>query len=165
MKLSKAAREGGCDKFAFFVTDGSAANDFKSVYDLQMQVDALITSLTLYNMLDVFQVLEVTTVEQLEVCTEALIGATDALANADEDDNSEVMRATTDVLLAEDNLAALVVIPKNLLKDFKDVSMDDIRATNRYYTKFGADYVFKNLQRSEDIILATCEPTLRGEVR
>ena len=59
LKLSKAAREGGSEKFAFFVPDGTAANDFKSVYDLHMQVDVLITSLTLYEIMDVFQVLSV----------------------------------------------------------------------------------------------------------
>lgn len=91
---------------------------------------------------------------------EALIVAADTLANADENDNSEVMRATTAVMLAEDNLAAIVVIPKNLLKDFKDVNMDDIKATNRYYAKFGTDYAVKNLQWSEDRILATYKATL-----
>ena len=34
LKLSESAREGGGDKFTFFVTDGTASNDFKSVYDL-----------------------------------------------------------------------------------------------------------------------------------
>ena len=35
LKLSKSAREGGNDKFTFFVTDGTAAHGFKSVYILQ----------------------------------------------------------------------------------------------------------------------------------
>ena len=31
LKLSKSAREGGDDKFTFFVTDGTASNDFESI--------------------------------------------------------------------------------------------------------------------------------------
>ena len=33
LKLSKSAREGGSENFTFFVTDGTASNDLKSVYD------------------------------------------------------------------------------------------------------------------------------------
>ena len=36
LKLSKVAREGGSEKFSFFVTDGTATNNFKPVYAFQM---------------------------------------------------------------------------------------------------------------------------------
>ena len=90
------------------------------MYDLQMQVDALITSLILYDMRGFFQVLQASTVEQLEIFTEESILCTDMLANVDEDNDSEVMRAATDVVNSEDNLAGIIVTPKNLLKDFKE---------------------------------------------
>ena len=107
LKLSKSAREGGGDKFTFFVTDGTASNDFKSVYDLQMQVDALITSLTLYDMVDVFQVLTVDKVQELELCTVALNTANTNLAEVDADDPTEVSAATRLVMDAEDKLARI----------------------------------------------------------
>ena len=165
LKLSKSAREEGGDKFTFFVTDGTASNDFKSVYDLQMQVDALITSLTLYDMVDVFQVLTVDKVQELEVCTVALNTANTSLAEADEDDATVVSTATRLVLEAEDNLARIQLHPKNLLTDYKDVSVEDVRASNSYYSRWGADYVVENLQWSEDRILGTCEVALKGKLR
>ena len=165
LKLSKAAREGGGDKFSFFVTDGTASNDFKSIYDLQMQVDALITSLTLYDMVDVFQVLTVDKVHELELCTVALNTANANLAEADIDDATEVSAATSLVLEAEDKLAKIQLNPKNLLTDYKDVSVEDVRATNSYYSRWGADYVVENLQWSEDRCLGTCEVALKSKVR
>ena len=57
-----------------------------------------------------------------------------------------------------------MVKQRNLLTDFKDVDMDDIKASSRYYSKFGADYVVENLQWSKDRILATCDATLRGKM-
>jgi len=165
IKLSKAARERESEKFAFFVTDGTAANDFKSVYDLQIQVDALITILTLYDMMDMFQVLSVATLDRLELCTETLIVATVNLSEADKDDNSKVMLATTELMHVEDDLVAVMVKSRNLSTDFRDVDVDDIKASNRYYSNFGADYVVENFQWSEDRILATCDATLRGKMR
>ena len=100
------------------------------------------------------------TVDRLELCTEALIEATVNLSEADEDDNSKVMLATTKLMHAEDDLAAVMVKPRNLLTDFKDVDVDDIKTSNRYYSKFGADYIVENLQWAEDRILATCDMLL-----
>ena len=36
LKLSKAAREGGSDKFSFFETDGKIGSEFKAVYNMHM---------------------------------------------------------------------------------------------------------------------------------
>ena len=57
LKLSKSAREGGSDKFAFFETSGSLGSDFKVVYDLHMRIKALSKSLMLFDMTDASQIL------------------------------------------------------------------------------------------------------------
>ena len=67
LKLSKSAREGGCDKFAFFEANGKMVNEFQTVYDLHMQIEALDQALTFYDMRDVFEVIPQNTVELLEV--------------------------------------------------------------------------------------------------
>ena len=72
--------------------------------------------------------------------------------------------ATRLVLEAEDNLARIQLHPKNLLTDYKDVSVEDVRASNSYYLRWGADYVVENLQWSEDRILGTCEVTLQEKL-
>ena len=66
LKLSKSAREGGSDVFSFFETTRSLGNDFKAVYDLHTSIEALSKSLVLYNMIDVFQVLPISTLQDLE---------------------------------------------------------------------------------------------------
>ena len=57
LKLAKATKEGGTDKFIFFASDGKLVNDFQTVYDLHMRIEALSKALTSYDMLDVFQVI------------------------------------------------------------------------------------------------------------
>jgi len=123
MKPSKSAREGGSEKITFFVIDGTASNDFKSVYDLQMQVDVLITSLTLYVMMDIFQVLTVETMEKLEKCAVELNRVNTNLVDMDEENFAEIGLATNLVMEAEDGLANVESNPKNLLTEYKDVSV------------------------------------------
>ena len=70
-----------------------------------MQVDSLITSLTLYDMIDAFQVLTVEKVEELEKCTVELNQANTNLADVDEDSLADMSDAARLVLEAEDALA------------------------------------------------------------
>ena len=57
LKLAKAAREGGTNKFTFFESDGQTGGDFRAVYDLHMRLEALSKAITFYDMGDVFQIL------------------------------------------------------------------------------------------------------------
>ena len=66
LKLSRAAREGGTDKFCFFETDGRTAGDFQMVYDLNMRIEALSKTLAFFNMLDIFQMIPMATISLLE---------------------------------------------------------------------------------------------------
>ena len=54
LKLSKASREGGVDKFSFFEANGKVGSDFKVVYDLHMRIESLSKDLTFFDMKDVF---------------------------------------------------------------------------------------------------------------
>ena len=65
LKLSKAVREGGVGKFAFFASSGNLVSNFYPVYDLYIQIDALSKILTHFNMQDMFQVIPETTVRKL----------------------------------------------------------------------------------------------------
>ena len=66
LKFSKAAREGGDDKFTFFESDGKVGGDFRAVYDLHMRLEALSKAIMFYDMEDVFQILSKNTVKELE---------------------------------------------------------------------------------------------------
>ena len=85
LKLSKSAREGGSDKFAFFETTGSIRNNFKTVYDLHMRVEALSKALVFYDLVDVFQILDGPTVTQLSVHLEDLLACQSVLESCDLD--------------------------------------------------------------------------------
>ena len=66
LKLAKAAREGGPDKFTFFESDGKVGGDFRAVYDLHMRLEALSKAIMFYDMDDVFNILPSETVKLLE---------------------------------------------------------------------------------------------------
>ena len=63
LKLSKSARGGGSNKFAFLETTGLLGSDFKAVYDLHIQIKPLSKALVLYDMTDALQILPESTVE------------------------------------------------------------------------------------------------------
>ena len=72
LKLSKSAREGGSNKFSFFVTSGSIGNDLKAVYNLHMRIEALSKAIVFFGMVDAFQIMDVSTVASLELHLNAL---------------------------------------------------------------------------------------------
>ena len=57
IKLSRVVREAGSEKFAFLETDGKVGNTFKAVYELHMQIEALYTALTYFDIDNVFQII------------------------------------------------------------------------------------------------------------
>ena len=55
LKLAKATREGGTDKFTFFESDGQTGSDLRAVYDLHKCLEALSTAIKFYDMGDIFK--------------------------------------------------------------------------------------------------------------
>jgi len=66
LKLAKAAREGGSDKFIFFESDEQAGRDFHTAYNLHMRLDVLSKAIAYYDMDDVFKILPSKMVQLLE---------------------------------------------------------------------------------------------------
>ena len=50
LKLERASRSGGDNKFAFFQSTGLLVNSFETVYSLHVRLDALSKALDRYNM-------------------------------------------------------------------------------------------------------------------
>ena len=57
LKMSRAAREGGGDKFTSFESDGKLGGDFRVAYDLHMRLDALCKSIKSHDMHGMFNVI------------------------------------------------------------------------------------------------------------
>jgi len=57
LMLSKEVREGGSDNFSFFQSDGKIGSEFKAVYDIHMQIEALSKALDFFDLDDVFQII------------------------------------------------------------------------------------------------------------
>ena len=153
LKLSKAAREGGEDKFTFFESDGKVGGDFRAVYDLHMRLEALSKAILFYDMDDVFHILFSETVKRLEdkltvlFATQTSIGvATDLLAT---DPGNSVFKTDLDTTIADGasalaDLEAVSLSPTNLLKNYKGIGEEEVRVSNGY-AQYGADYSVENL--------------------
>ena len=136
LKLAKAAKEGGTDKFTFFASDGKLVNDFQTVYDLHMRIEALSKALTSYDMLDVFQVIPQATILKLSSALELLFScqageeqAASALA-LDPTDSVRVVTSTTRqqaTARAKASLAAIEINSINLITSFQDLDVSAIR--------------------------------------
>ena len=53
----------------------------------------------------------------------------------------------------------------NLVKSFKDIDELTIHHSNAYYAKYGATWSVENLAWSTDMVLNTCEDSLKDKVR
>ena len=174
LKLAKAAKEGGTDKFTFFASDGKLVNDFQTVYDLHMRIEALNKALTSYDMLDVFQVIPEDTILKLSSALDHLFEcqaeeeqAATALA-VDPTDATLALTSSTRqkaTARAETQLAAIKINSINLITSFQDVNESTIRQSNRYYAMYGSPSTVENLSWSGDRCLETCEDNLKDKVR
>ena len=174
LKLAKAAKEGGTDKFTFFASDGKLVNDFQTVYDLHMRIEALSKALTSYDMLDVFQVIPQETILRLSSALDLLFDcqsdeeqAATALALNPTDTvlvatNSTRIRATA---RAESQLSAIKINSVNLITSFQDLDETAIRQSNRYYAMYGSPATVENLSWSGERCLETCEDALKDKIR
>ena len=84
LKLAKAAREGGADKFTFFDLDGQTGGEFWAVYDLHMRLEALSKAITFYDMGDVFKILPSNTVALLESKLDVYFNTQTSVNNAND---------------------------------------------------------------------------------
>ena len=174
LKLSRAAREGGTDKFSFFASDGKMIGDFKTVYDLHMRIESASKAMIQFDMLDVFQVILPATlpllnsaIEELFVCQTAENQA--ALALRSDSTNSALASALKKgeqaTIEATTKLEGINISTSNLFTSFQDLTDDDVRQSNRYYAMYGSKETVENLTWSSDRMLATCEEDLRDKVR
>jgi hypothetical protein len=140
LKLSKAAREGGDDKFTFFESDGNDGGDFRAVYDLHMRLEALSKVIMFYDMEDVFQILSKDTVQELETklsilfASQAAIRITTDTLTADLSNQTlktDLASAVANGNTALDNLEAVSLTPVNILKNYKDLEEDEVRQSNK----------------------------------
>ena len=72
---------------------------------------------------------------------------------------------TLDLATSTLELEAIDIITIVLLTSFKAVATTKIRLSNRYYAQYGVEYTVENHAWSADKILATCEESLRDNIR
>jgi len=138
LKLSKAARDRGSVRLVFFETSGSIGSDFKAVYDLHIRIEALSKVLAFFDIADVFQIIDESTVVALELHLEDLLKFQRALDTY----NTELLGDSSNTTLTANIKAATSPI------SFKKLDEPKIYRSNAYYEKFGADYSVENLVSS-----------------
>ena len=64
LKFGRAAREGG-KKISFFQANVQLGPDFKAIYDIYIQIEALHKTLNFYDMTEVFNIIQTQTITTL----------------------------------------------------------------------------------------------------
>jgi len=159
----------GEEKFAFFKTDGNVGGDFRAVYDLHMRLEALSKAIMFYDMDEVFNVLLSNAVKFLESKLDALFVTQASMTTATTVLAPDLTNTAfiTDLVNAEAIIATVLVDlelvsldPTYLLKNFKGITNEEVRISNRYYSQYGPEYPVENLEWSNDRLLNTCEEPL-----
>ena len=138
-----------------------------------MRLDALDKAITFFDMDDIFNIITCETVKMLEMKLEDLFDAqalvktaVDSLVTNPTD--STLKLAVADSMAkqqsAEEVLERVAIEPVYLLKNYKDIDKETVRVSNRYYSRFGEEYLVENLLWSSDRILQTCEEPLRNKI-
>ena len=149
LKLARAAREGGEEKFTLFETDGKVGGDFRAVYNLHMRLEDLSKAIMYYDMDDIFNVLPSETVQLLERKLDVLFAiqasvttATTILTTDPTNSTFTTYLANTEAREAEAllDLETVNLDPTNLLKIFKGITEEEVRVSNRYYSQYGSEY-------------------------
>jgi len=148
-------------------------SDFRAVYNLHMRLDALGKAITFFDMDDVFNIIPCETVIMLEMKLEDLFNnqvlvetAADLLDTNPIDSTLKLAVAdlvaeqqSAEEALEEEALERVAIKPVDLLKN-----EDTVRVSNRYCSRFGAEYSVENLAWSASRILQTCEESLRNKI-
>ena len=58
----------------------------------------------------------------------------------------------------------MAIEPVDLLKNYKGIDEETVRVSNRYYSRFGTEYLVENLSWSSVRILQTCEESRRNKI-
>ena len=154
LKLARAAREEGGDKFTFFESDRKVGEDFRVVYDLYMRLKALSKSIKFYDIHNVFNVLSSKIVLELEKKLDVLFVAQAAVtlsskALASVPTNTTFATNLTSAKVSEAtallDLEAVDLVSTNLLQNYKGVSGEEVRVSNKYYSHYGQNNSVKNL--------------------
>ena len=154
LKLSKAAREGGVDRFTIFASDGKLVNNFQTMYDLHTCIESISKTLTHFDMQDVFQIIPAQTVQTLsdridmlfecqtdeEQAADTLhINPTDAAIILQfSPDQQETIKATT-------SLESINIANINIIKPFQDLNGTAIQILDQYYAMYRSDATAENL--------------------
>ena len=170
----KAAHEGGDNKFTFFQSNGKILSDFETVYNLHMRIGALSKALESYAVKDVFGIFPELTVQRVNTYLKVLFACqetkAEALAAAAENstDNSFInaaILASRVVQATEGDVKAVEITTIDMLSSFQDLDTATIRQLNQLYAMYGPEATVKNLVWSADLVLNSCEDSLRGKVR
>jgi len=139
-----------------------------------MRIEALNKDLLFYNMKDEFDIITESAIQHLQIRLDILFGRQTDLQKANEDlaqDSlndgfiTSVATAANDVDEAEWLLEAIDVRSIDLLKYFRDLSESAIHQLNKYYAMIRSDATVDNISWSQDMILSSCEESLRDKIR
>ena len=76
----------------------------------------------------------------------------------------EQVTASAVLLVSTEDLQQTPLTTSNLIKSFKDIDEATMRRSNAYYEKYGATWLVENLAWSTDMVLNTCEDSLKDKV-
>ena len=131
-----------------------------------MHLEALSKAIMFYDMDDVFNILPSKTVKLLESKLDVLFTRQASINEASNflatDQGNYVFRndLSTAVAAGDTAIAKLESVslePTNLLKNYKGITEDEVRTSNRYYSQYRSDYLVENLAWTNDRLLNTCE--------
>ena len=117
-------------------------------------MENLSKALVFYDLVDVFQILDESTVTQLSVHLEDFLASQSTLELCNQD---LLLSPTNQALLdtkttatslhtqATSQLQAITIKTTDLLTSFKDLDETTIRQSNAYYARYGADHSVENL--------------------
>ena len=109
-----------------------------------MRLEALAKSIMFYDMSDVFHVLPGKTILLLESKLELLFDAQNVINRtsdtlAADPSNTTSRKAVADAITAKSTVVAelegVPLAPTDLLKQFKGIEVDEVRASNSYFSK------------------------------
>ena len=119
-----------------------------------MRVEALSKALIFYDLTDVFQILDNSTVKELNLRLTDLetCQATEQRCELDllaDPSNLDLVAAKTasetSISLATTRLQATTINTTDLIRSFKDLDESTIRQSNAHYTWYGANHLVENL--------------------
>ena len=139
-----------------------------------MRIEVLSKALLFYDMHDVFQVVPVKALDQLQNQLKTVFECQQELALC----ATSLTNNLSNTTLIQDESAATIISPKavkdlnsidiftsDLLKDFKTIDVAIIRRRNAHYTQYEVRHTVENISWFGNRILDTCEEPLRDKIQ